>query len=94
MVSAGDAVRRDPAHVDRQRDEQDQRDRQRDAPRQRIDRALGLALVDQHVIQARAEVPEDEDQERDDHQGLQRIVHGGVRWRCAGIIAVAAVPRR
>ena len=37
---------------------------------------LRLALVDQHVVQAGAEVPQDEDQDADDEQGLQRIVHG------------------
>src|SRR3546814_6222848 len=42
-----DPMRRDPAHVDRQDHQQDQRDRQRDALGQRVHGALGLALVDQ-----------------------------------------------
>lgn len=85
---------RDPAHVDCQCDEQDQRDRQCDAPGQRIHGALGRTLVDQHVIQTGTEVPQDEDQEGDDQQRLERLVHGGVRnapaWRPAGIIAAQA----
>src|SRR5688572_22106079 len=69
-------MRRDPAHVDRQDDDQDQRDGQRDASGQCLHRARGLALVDEHVIEAGAEVPHDDDQEGDDQQGFQRVVHG------------------
>src|SRR5690606_19532584 len=39
------------------------------------DGALGRTLVDQHVIQPCAEVPDDEHQESNDQQGLERVVH-------------------
>src|SRR3546814_6593161 len=66
-----DPMRRDPAHVDRQGHQQDQRDRQRDALGQRVHGALGLALVDQHVVQASAEVRSEE--HTSELQSLMRI---------------------
>src|SRR3546814_5095778 len=84
-----DPMRRDPAHVDRQGHQQDQRDRQRDALGQRVHGALGLALVDQHVVQASAEVPEDDQQKGNDQKGCRRIVHVGLRALCSSGLSQA-----
>src|SRR5688500_155322 len=50
--------------------QQDQHYRQGDPLRQRIHGALGRAHVDEHVVEARAEVVDDQAEERDDHQRL------------------------
>src|SRR5690606_19642415 len=60
-----DPVRLDPAHPDGQGHQQDQRHRQADAAGERVDRALAFALVDQQVVEAGAQVPDDEDEEGD-----------------------------
>ena len=86
---AAHTVRCDPAHVNGQDDQQDHRHRECNAARQRIDGAFRLALIDQHVVQTRAEIPEDHDEESDDQYELQRRVHGR-RYRGfeASIIAI------
>src|SRR5688572_12441518 len=90
---AADAVEFDPAHLGGDDDADDQRDGQRDAAGERVHRALALALVDQHVVQAGTEVPENEDQDGDDQQGL----HGNAPARAmrarGGIIAARARAR-
>ncbi|KAG1392707.1 hypothetical protein G6F59_014531 [Rhizopus arrhizus] len=79
--SATEAVRVDPAHVDAHDHQYDQGHRHRDAAGQCVDRALGLAAVDQQVIQAGAQIPDDDDQKRDYQQGLQRITHARLEGR-------------
>ena len=53
---------RDPAHGDRQQDQQDQDHGDGHPAGQRVDGALGLPPVRHHVVQARAKVPQDDDQ--------------------------------
>src|SRR5690606_9272478 len=55
---------------------------QADAAGERVDRAFGLALVDQHVVQAGTQVPDDDQQESDDQQRLERVAHA---WLRAGL---------
>src|SRR5690349_14859608 len=61
-------VRMDPAHRDGEHHGEDQRDRKPDAPGQRAHGAAGRAAVDHHVIEARAEVVEDRDEDGDDEE--------------------------
>src|SRR6185369_1042224 len=76
-------------------DQQDQEHRQADAPGERLDRTVGLALVGHHVIQTGTQVVHDHDQKQDDDE-LGR--HGGIitpmpattrRWRRASWFAIA-----
>src|SRR5687767_7711310 len=69
-----DEPRRDPDDH-----EQDQPHRQPDPPRQRLHRAVGLALVRHHVVQRGAEVPQHGDEDRDDQEFLQG--HAAFAWR-------------
>src|SRR5690606_24894235 len=85
-----DPVRRDPAHPDRQQHDQDQRHRQRDAPGQGIDGALGRPLVDHHVVQGGAEVPQDDQQKSDDQQDFHGVIHQRLLGRMARPFIIAA----
>ncbi|AJK47814.1 hypothetical protein BGL_1c33400 [Burkholderia plantarii] len=68
------AGRVDPAHPVREQDEQEQRDRQADARRERPDHALRLAPVVHHEIEGRGEAREDQ-RKRDGNED----VHGTYR---------------
>lgn len=56
--------------------QQNEQNRKADAPGQRFHRAVGLALVDHHVIQPGTQVPDDQDDESDNQQffhGIHRL---------------------
>ena len=67
-------MRLDHAAGDAGHHQQDQRHGQADAPGERLNGAVGLALVHHHVIQAGAQVPEDQDQESDDEQAIRSVL--------------------
>lgn len=65
-LSAADAMRRQHATPDAKQHQYHQCGAQPHPPGQCVDGSLGLTLVDDHVIQPRAKVVEDQDEEQDD----------------------------
>src|SRR5690606_18976139 len=65
VASATYAMRLYHPGPDAEHHQQDQPDRQGDAAGERVHGALAFAAVDHEVIQRRAEVPDDDQQERD-----------------------------
>ena len=68
LVGRNDTVRLDPAHVERDCDEDENRNRQRDAQGQKLDRAIGVAAIADQREHARTEAEYDqrEHDENDD----------------------------